>query len=240
MIIKVLIVEDDPMVAKFNKHYLEQIEGFQSVGWAASGEEAKKYLEDLEVDLILLDVYMQDTNGLQLLSYLREQGIPVDVIIISAASDNISIRKALQYGAVDYLIKPFEFTRFSAAMSAYRENFLLMKRGENFSQEELDQLIGYRQEQEEDTPALPKGLTIGTLRSICSIIKTLTLSNTAFSTDDITSNALISRISVRKYLAFLTEIGVLSMDTSYGTVGRPVYMYKVTSKGYETIEGLIK
>ncbi|WP_307585094.1 response regulator [Paenibacillus wynnii] len=236
--INVLIVEDDPMVAKFNKHYLEQIEGFQSVGWAASGDEAKELLEELEVDLILLDVYMQNTNGLQLLSFLRQQATPVDAIVISAASDNISIRKALQFGAVDYLIKPFEFSRFAAAMTAYRENYLLMKRGENFNQQELDKLLRYRQEPEEDSPALPKGLTIGTLRSIWSVITTLSAG--AFSTDEITAKSLISRISVRKYLAFLTEIGVLSMETSYGAVGRPVYMYRVTPKGYEMIEGLIK
>lgn len=238
MIIKVLIVEDDPMVAKFNKHYLEQIEGFQSVGWAASGDEAIELIEELEVDLILLDVYMQNTNGLQLLSFLRQQAKSVDAIVISAASDNISIRKALQFGAVDYLIKPFEFSRFAAAMTAYRENYFLMKKGENFNQQELDKLLRYRQEPEDGSPALPKGLTVGTLRSMWSIITTL--SEGAFSTEELTAKSLISRISVRKYLAFLTEIGVLSMETSYGSVGRPVYMYRVTLKGNEIIEGLIK
>ncbi|KGE18591.1 response regulator [Paenibacillus wynnii] len=236
--IKVLIVEDDPMVAKFNKHYLEQIEGFQSVGWAASGDEAIELIEELEVDLILLDVYMQNTNGLQLLSFLRQQAKSVDAIVISAASDNISIRKALQFGAVDYLIKPFEFSRFAAAMTAYRENYFLMKKGENFNQQELDKLLRYRQEPEDGSPALPKGLTVGTLRSMWSIITTL--SEGAFSTEELTAKSLISRISVRKYLAFLTEIGVLSMETSYGSVGRPVYMYRVTLKGNEIIEGLIK
>ncbi|OKP92195.1 response regulator [Paenibacillus sp. P32E] len=230
MTIQVLIVEDDPMVAKFNRHYLEQIQGFEFAGWAASGDEAVQMLEELAVDLILLDFHMPRTSGLQLLSALREQGSMVDIIVISAASDNSSIRKALQLGAVDYLIKPFEFSRFQAALSAYREDYALMKHKENLSQEQLDKLLRHSLGTEEDkSGTLPKGLTEGTLESIWSIIHKL--EQPVFSTEDITAAAPISRISVRKYLAFLTETGVLEMEISYGAVGRPVYMYTVAAEG---------
>ncbi|MBW4085213.1 response regulator [Paenibacillus sp. S150] len=230
MKIKVLIVEDDPMVAKFNRHYLEQVQGFEFAGWAASGDEAGRMLAELEIDLILLDIYMPRTSGLQLLSSLREQGSMVDIIVISAASDNASIRKALQLGAVDYLIKPFEFARFQAALSAYREDHALMKHREHLSQEQLDKLLRLSPGTEEDKGgALPKGLTEGTLESIWSTIQKL--ERPLFSTEDITAGAPISRISVRKYLAFLTEAGVLEMEISYGAVGRPVYMYTVAAEG---------
>ncbi|ULO06043.1 two-component system response regulator DcuR [Paenibacillus sp. 19GGS1-52] len=233
MTIKVLIVEDDPMVAKINRHYLELIEGFQCVGWATSGDEAKKLLAEQKVDLILLDIYMSQTNGLQLLTHLRGQGSTVDVIVISAASDNISIRQALQHGAVDYLIKPFEFTRFQAALTGYQKNHQLMKRGEHLSQEQLDKLIHRQATSKQRNAELPKGLTDATLSSIWNIINELNQST--FSTEDITSHAAISRISVRKYLAFLEELGVLSMESSYGSIGRPVYMYSVTSEGHEIL-----
>ncbi|MEK5235846.1 response regulator [Paenibacillus sp. FSL L8-0470] len=234
MNIKVLIVEDDPMVAKFNRHYLEQVQGFEFAGWASSGDEAAKMLADREVDLILLDIYMPHTNGLQLLSSLREQGSMVDVIVISAASDNGSIRKALQHGAVDYLIKPFEFARFQAALSAYREDHLLMKHREHLSQEQLDKLLRHSLGNEEDKAGtLPKGLAEGTLESIWNTIQRL--ERPVFSTEDITASAPLSRISVRKYLAFLTEAGVLEMEISYGAVGRPVYMYTVSATGHEII-----
>lgn len=142
MNIKVLIVEDDPMVAKFNRHYLEQVEGFEFAGWVTTGEEAARMLAEQEIDLVLLDIYMPGTNGLQLLSALREQGSTADIIIISAASDNASIRKALQLGAVDYLIKPFEFARFQAALTGYKEKYYaLMKQEEPLSQEQLDKLL---------------------------------------------------------------------------------------------------
>ncbi|NQX48214.1 response regulator [Paenibacillus tritici] len=237
MNIKVLIVEDDPMVAKFNRHYLEQIPGFEFGGWAPSGDEAMKLLKEQSIDLMLLDIYMPHTSGLQLLSSLREQGSKVDIIVISAASDNASIRKALQNGAVDYLIKPFEFARFQAALSAYREDYQLMHK-EHLSQEQLDKLLRHSLGTEEDKPALlpqalPKGLAEGTLDSIWSTINRL--ESPVFSTEDISSHAPISRISVRKYLAFLTEAGILEMELSYGAVGRPVYMYRVKPEGYERI-----
>lgn len=236
MKIKVLIVEDDPMVAKFNRHYLEQVEGFEFAGWAASGEEAGSILEQKEIDLILLDIYMPNSSGLQLLSTLREQGCTADILVISAASDNASIRKALQYGAVDYLIKPFEFTRFQAALSAYREDYVLIRHREHLSQEQLDRLLRHSSGsgEERKTPEqLPKGLAEGTLESIWSTI--LELGMPVFSTEDITSRVPVSRISVRKYLAFLTGAGVLSMEIGYGSVGRPVYMYTVSPIGHEII-----
>ncbi|WNS46590.1 response regulator [Paenibacillus sp. MMS20-IR301] len=240
MNLKVLIVEDDPMVAKFNRHYVEQVPGFEVAGWAATGAEAVKLLAEQDIDLMLLDIYMPQMSGLELLSSLREQGSRVDIIVISAASDNTSIRKALQNGAVDYLIKPFEFARFQAALTSYREDHQLMHR-EHLSQEQLDKLLRHTAQDAEGEAAaalvLPKGLTEGTLESIWSIIKQL--QSPVFSTEEISSQAPISRISVRKYLAFLTEAGVLEMELSYGAVGRPVYMYKVRPEGHELISKYI-
>ncbi|WP_054939662.1 response regulator [Paenibacillus ihuae] len=234
MNIKVLIVEDDPMVAKFNRHYLEQVEGFEFAGWASTGEAAVEMLAAQAIDLVLLDIYMPRTSGLQLLSTLREKGSMVDIIVISAASDKASIRKALQLGAVDYLIKPFEFARFQAALSAYREDYTLLKQQEPLSQQQLDKLLRHPLGTEEDKPAaLPKGLSEGTLESIWNTIQQL--QRPTFSTEDITEDAPISRISVRKYLAFLKDAGVLDMEISYGAVGRPVYMYTVTPVGHDII-----
>lgn len=234
MNIKVLIVEDDPMVAKFNRHYLEQVEGFECAGWAPTGEVAVRMLSEQVIDLVLLDIHMPRTSGLQLLSTLREKGSMVDIIVISAASDNASIRKALQLGTVDYLIKPFEFARFQAALSAYREDYTLMKQQEPLNQQQLDKLLRHPLGTEEDkTAALPKGLSEGTLESIWNTIQQL--ERPVFSTEDITEDAPISRISVRKYLAFLKDAGVLDMEISYGAVGRPVYMYTVTPVGHDII-----
>lgn len=237
MIIKVLIVEDDPMVAKFNRHYLDQLEGFECVGWAASAAEARELAEREEPDLLLLDLYMQQSGGLDLLSSLRKSGSPVDAIIISAASDHTSIRKALQLGAVDYLIKPFEFERFRASLTDYRHDILMMARTERLSQDELDQLVRYRGAKTGSEPGssrLPKGLTDPTLRLVWSAVPE---DGALVSTEEVAARGSISRISARKYLAFLTEIGALQMEMEYGGPGRPVYKYKQAPGGAQLVKG---
>ncbi|WP_117149106.1 MULTISPECIES: response regulator [Paraliobacillus] len=223
MTIKVLIVEDDPMVAEFNKRYLDKIKGFSLVEIARSVEEATLLIEEKanEIQLILLDIYMPGQNGLEMLSTIREKGLPIDVILITAATDTDNIQTALHYGAVDYLIKPFEFDRFKKALLLYKEKFDLFHRQENLNQTELDQrLLNYRQEKIHEQKALPKGLTRSTLLIIIPMIKKMQ----SFSTDEIADSTGISRVSVRKYLVFLVEIDVLEETLTYG-IGRPVYTY---------------
>ena len=83
---------------------------------------------------------MQQENGLDLLPGLRELGEKTDVIIISSASDVNTVQKALHYGVVDYLIKPFQFSRFKEALSHYRQQSQLLAQRE-FSQADVDSLL---------------------------------------------------------------------------------------------------
>jgi two-component system, CitB family, response regulator MalR len=221
--IRVMIVEDDPMVAEFNKRYLEQIGGFELSAVCFSVEQAMDEIEKQSIDLLLLDVFMPGKNGLDLLSYIRESEKKVDVIVITAASDIERIQKALRLGAVDYLIKPFEFDRFSAALSAYQEKTAFIQNQHVLNQEELDQQI-LRKEEKRLPEELPKGLTIDTLTIIWNVI--VSIKTVPFSTEDIVSHTGISRVSVRKYLKFLKDIGVLDIKVIYGTIGRPVYQHE--------------
>jgi CitB family two-component system response regulator MalR len=163
--IKVLIVEDDPMVAEFNKRYLEQVGGFALEAIVSSVDDAFNLLEQKEIDLILLDIFMPGQSGLELLPRIRKTEKGADVIIVSAASDSYSIKKALQYGAVDYLIKPFEFERFHKALVTYRERASLMREREKLSQTDLDQQI-FHKDPISKPDELPKGLTRDTLKLV--------------------------------------------------------------------------
>jgi len=221
-LIKVLIVEDDPMVVKFNKYYLEQVGGFQLKAVAASADAAFKILELEPIDLILLDIYMPGIDGLELLSQLRKMDKNVDVIIVSAAKDSISIKKALQHGAVDYLIKPFEFERFNSALSSFKNRKKFMNGQENISQEELDKHL-HNNGQSSNIETLPKGLDRNTLKHVWD--KILEIEDTAFSTEELAVLLGISRVSIRKYLNFLEEIEALRKEVIYGSLGRPIYKY---------------
>lgn len=219
-----MIVEDDPMVAQFNQHYLEQIEGYQCVGVVPSVDEAIIMIQDVKPQLILLDLYMRKKGGFDLLRLLRSNAENVDVIIISAARDPESLKKALQYGAVDYLIKPFHFSRFKEALENYRDRFDKMIGMEHVDQEEIDHLIK-RSHTQAIVSELPKGLTLGTLNMIWEVIKKYRYG--LFSTDDISVSSGISRVSVRKYLSFMLEIGILESEISYGTGGRPLDQFRL-------------
>ncbi|SDZ51462.1 two-component system, CitB family, response regulator MalR [Evansella caseinilytica] len=220
--INVLILDDDPMVAEFNKRYLEEVEGFMLTGIADSVNSALEIIEKAPVDLILLDIYMAGKNGLELLKYIRETGQQkIDVILITAAADAESIQTALRLGAIDYIIKPFEFERFRHSLLKYKEKFYLLNKQETLNQEELDKKI-FHQESKAVT-ALPKGLSQCTLKTIVAIIEQY--KDAPFSTEEIAERSNISRVSVRKYLKFMSDIGVLGERMTYGPVGRPTYLY---------------
>jgi two-component system, CitB family, response regulator MalR len=221
--IKVLIVEDDPMVSEFNKRYLEQVGGFALEEIAHSVDEALKILDSKRIDLILLDIFMPGQNGLELLSQIRKQGKGTDIIVVSAARDTYHIKMALQYGAVDYLIKPFEYNRFYEALSTYRERALLMNDQDKLSQAELDKQV-FRKESSVRTKELPKGLNRETLKLVWEHIQQT--DGEFFSTEEIAQRVGISRVSMRKYLTFLGEIGVLQTEILYGSVGRPVNKHR--------------
>jgi len=221
--IKVLIVEDDPMVAEFNRRYLEQVGGFELIAIAPTVPDALHILDGEGVDLILLDIFMPGKNGFDLLAQIRKLGQGVDVIVVSAACDSQSIKKALRYGAVDYLIKPFEFERFNTALSAYRDWVKMTKGQEKLSQAELD--IRLLHPNPLPMPKeLPKGLTRNTLKTVWENIQEM--KGRSFSTEEIANEVGVSRVSMRKYLAFLTDIGVIEMEIIYGSIGRPVYQHR--------------
>jgi two-component system, CitB family, response regulator MalR len=221
--IKVLIVEDDPMVAEFNKRYLKEMKGFHLSGIVHNVRDARDFLNKEQVNLILLDVYMPGATGLELLHFIREQEVAVDVILITAAADTEKIQTALRLGAVDYLIKPFEFERFNQALAKYKEKYAFFEKSRILNQEELDERILHSERTSgEIIIDLPKGLTSSTLQVIIDVIKSK--EGSLFSTDDIAESTLISRVSVRKYLKYLTQLGVLEESLTYG-IGRPVYFY---------------
>ncbi|MBT2679994.1 response regulator [Bacillus sp. ISL-35] len=224
--IRVLIVDDDPMVAEFNRRYLQEVNGFTLAGIVHTVKDAREFLESEKVDLILLDVYMPGATGIDLLRFIRKKNISADVILITAAADKENIQTALRYGALDYLIKPFEFERFNQALLHYKEKHHFFENHNMLRQEDIDGRILSTEQKlaVSSMENLPKGLTISTLESIIKVIQSK--ENLQFSTDDISEITLISRVSVRKYLKFLADLGILEESLTYG-VGRPGYLYRL-------------
>lgn len=216
--INVLIVEDDPMVAVVNKKYVNMVEGFNVVSIAKNAEEAKKFLKNTKVDLILLDVYMPGENGIELLREIREFGHKTDIIMITADNHGKDIEEALRYGVVDYLIKPFEFSRLKIALSNYLQRYKKIKNESFLTQEDIDSIIISKSVQYSEK----KGFDKRTMEKILAALKAY---DRPVSSEEIAKNLNISRVTVKKYLDYMDEQGIVKSEVQYGGTGRPVTLY---------------
>ena len=217
---KILIIEDDPMVAMIHKEYFKRKEISNDLNHVSTLEEAKEFLENSDTDLIILDNYLADGQGIEFLSELK--GYPI--IMITAANDVQTVEAALTNGVVDYLVKPFTYERFSQAIDKVQDYMKLLSK-EKINQDLIDDYLNSgRVEEEEDS--LPKGLSRITLKKVLENIKE---QETGFTTQQVADALDISRITIRKYLNHLVNINVLSEDAEYYTSGRPVSVFTVVS-----------
>lgn len=215
---RVLIIEDDPMVAMIHKEYFKKKELTDDLNHVTSLEAAKDYLEKNNIDLIVLDNYLTDGQGVEFLPELK--GYPI--IMITAANDVQTVEAALSNGVVDYLVKPFTYERFSQAIDKVQDYVNLLSK-EKINQDLIDDYLNSGRVEEEEE-SLPKGLSRITLKKV---IEAIQQQNTGFTTQQIADILDISRITIRKYLNHLVNIKVLSEDAEYYTSGRPVSVFTV-------------
>ena len=223
--IRVLIVEDDPMVMRLNLEYLNRLDDVTLAAQCLDVPTALEVLEQQPVDLLLLDVYLRERSGLEIVRQLQRQGRDVDVILITAASELETVRSARQLGVRDFLIKPFEFERFRAAVGACIANRRsLQQLPAQVEQRDLDRLFQPTPPAPRRPDGLPKGLTAPTLAQVAQAI--LSLGDAAFATEELAPMTGMSRVSLRKYLKHLAEREVLEESFHYGQVGRPAFSYR--------------
>lgn len=218
--ITVFIVEDDPMVLEINKEFLKKIPHFTCVGSAVTGEEALDKIKKLNPELVLLDKFLPDISGIEILVKLRSKRIPCDVIMITAARDADVIKEAMRLGAVDYMVKPFRFERYKKSLEDYY--YMARKIGQlnELKQEDIDEWLGNT----EESIDLPKGLNELTMKQI--IVKLIEIS-TPTTAENLAKLVGMSRVTVRKYLDFLANNGKVTIEMKYGRVGRPTKLYSI-------------
>ncbi|MEU6984458.1 response regulator [Streptomyces sp. NPDC046324] len=217
---KVLVVDDDFMVAKLHSRYVSAVDGFSVVGVAHSGGEALRLADRLRPDLVLLDIYLPDMDGISVLRELRGAGLAVDALFITAARDAGMIRSALRAGALHYLIKPFNQ---SALQEQLRHVASLRSRLDDLDearQEDVDQIFGTRPPGSRE---LPKGLAAHTADLVDGILRA---HPEGLSATECAEAGSLSRVSARRYLEYFAETGRAEITLRYGGTGRPERRYR--------------
>ena len=220
----VLIVEDDPMVAMINEQYIKRNKNFKVIGKCKDGKSALDFLDQNQVDLLVLDVYMPHTNGFELLREIRCRQMMVEAIMVTAANGRESLEEALHLGIVDYLVKPFTFERFQIALEKFIAQNNALKDIETLNQLSIDYIIDNSRKKSEEL--YPKGIQVKTLEKI---MEELNKNNDKWLTgDEISERISLTSVTVRRYMNYLSESGKVIAQINYETGGRPCMKYKIT------------
>jgi two-component system CitB family response regulator len=217
-----MIIEDDLAIAQLHHNYLQQLNGLEVIAIATTSAEAQLQLTLLEPDLVLLDVYLPDGSGLDILNQIRGSNRHCDVILITAARDVETLQTAMRGGVVDYLLKPVMFVRLEAALNKYRaQREQLGHVSADLNQGLVDKMLQSGSAQEK-AGHLPKGIDGVTLDKIRALFQ----QEESYTADEAGEKMGASRTTARRYLEYLIAAGELQADLSYGTVGRPERCYK--------------
>ncbi|WBW97103.1 response regulator [Oceanirhabdus sp. W0125-5] len=229
--IKVLIVEDDPMVSMINERFLKKVEGFELCGTVNSLEKAKESVKICKPDLILLDIFFPQGKGTDLLRWIRTENIKCDVILITADRNTDTVEEAFRYGVVDYLVKPFVFKRFKESLIQFKNRKCSFEDNDSIEQETIDKYIlkdkNIELENIDDISDI-KGFNQRTYEKVLDGIHDMGDNN--FTAQQIAENIGVSRITARRYLDYLEKEKKLEVEMEYGKVGRPKNKYKLRTE----------
>ncbi len=220
---RVLIVEDDPMVAMINEQYVIRNRGFEVVGRCRDGHGALEFLSANAADLVILDVYMPRMDGFETLRQIRSRNIPVEAIMVTAANGRDALEEALHLGIVDYLVKPFTFERFSAALDKFASKHAAMRDVGTLNQQSIDFIVDAARRQPADAPQ--KGIQERTLHLISDHLGAHP--GEWYTGDEIAAAVGLTVVTVRRYMNYLVESGRAESEMDYETGGRPSVRYRV-------------
>ena len=221
--VKVLIVEDDPMVAVINKRFVQQIENAEVFGPVMYEEEVLEVLKNEDIDLIILDVFLPKKNGIDILKSIRNKKYLTDVIMVTAANNVEEIKKAFAYGVVDYLVKPFEFDRFEEAYKKFKKKNDILYKNKGLVQSDIDKMFSENSSKKIQEEILPKGLNKRTLDKIVDFL--MYNSEKVWTLREIAYEIKISNVTIKKYMDYLESMDRISVEMTSGNIGRPELKY---------------
>jgi two-component system CitB family response regulator len=214
----VLVVDDDFRVARLHASYVAAVPDFEVVGIAHTAAEALAKAEELRPDLVLLDEYLPDAPGT---SVLRQ--VDAAVIVISAAEDAATVRRAIAGGAVNYLLKPFAPSVLVDRLHAFARFWRSLEADAHLDQTGIDRAL--RALRMADTPVATarKGRSSVTGEAIVEVLRR---SDDAVTAADVAEATGVSRATAQRYLSDLARDGRVRLTLRYGTTGRPEHCFE--------------
>lgn len=225
--IEILIIEDDKRISDIHRRFIEKMEGFQVIGAANTADEAKDWILSYKPDLILLDVYLPDALGTDLLAIIHLNSPETDIIFITAAAESDIVKKAFRSGVVDYILKPLTFEKFKESLLGYKSKREILAAEGRVEESLIKSLWNNTLNPPKLSDAIPpKGIDPITKDKVVEHIKGLA--------DGITAETLggavgVSRSTARRYLEYLASEKLVYAELIYGTVGRPERRYFIKS-----------
>ncbi|MCV9887856.1 response regulator [Metabacillus halosaccharovorans] len=221
--IKVLIVEDDFRIAQVQEGFLQKIPDVQVVGKALNAEDTINLLKKQTVDLILLDIYLPDRLGTDLLPHIRENYPEIDIIMITAETEKAMLETSIRQGVFHYLLKPVTMEKFIETIESYKKRKKLLHNREEVDQSIIDQYFGTSVNQLSfNQKDLPSGVDRLTLQKVKEVLHTL---DSGISIEEMGEKMGASRTTARRYLEYLVSINICIAKHEYGIVGRPERKY---------------
>jgi response regulator of citrate/malate metabolism len=218
----VLVVDDDYRVAGIHAALVERVPGYEVVGKAHTAEQALVDARSLRPQLVLMDIYLPDGDGLEVVRSLLDEPDPPDVIVISAAREIGSVRRAMQLGAVHYLVKPFGFSVLTERLTAYQQLRRHIAGLDEPEQAEVDELFGMLRSRAATTVGAAKGRSAPTLE----LVRNAVPDDADISAAEVAEVVGISRATAQRYLSYLERHDVVKLQLKYGTTGRPEHRYQ--------------
>lgn len=222
--IHVAIAEDDFRIASIQEEFLKQLNGFTLVGKALNAADTLTLLEKKQVDVLLLDIYMPDMLGTDLLPILKSRFPRTDIIMITAASEREMLQEAVRYGVFHYLIKPVSLEKFTSVLTQYKKKKQLLSNTSQVTQDVVDAYFagnGNVQSSSQAAP-LPTGIDSVTLNRVSDVLSSL---SSGVSIEEMGNQIGASRTTARRYLEYLVTTGKCRVEHEYGIVGRPERRY---------------
>jgi response regulator of citrate/malate metabolism len=229
--IQVMIIEDDETTIKIYEKFTHKIEGFQVVATTSTGKQALELMNVFTPDLILLDVFLPDMKGTDLLWEIRKHQRGVDVILITAANDVDTFSDAIRGGAFGYLMKPIMIDKFIETLEKYKETRLALLKMTTVEQDHVNNFfrLNSREEQAADAnkaESLPKGIDKHTLKKVRQSMKE---TEDSMNAEELANILGASHSTVRRYLEYLVANEEMEVEVLYGTIGRPERRYRKKS-----------